>query len=679
MRRAKVRDLKPVEPIPAVRSIAEADDLADIKDADWQRACERFEMMRPLLETPDCTRVLMHAPAASVGRHPATLYRWIQQYRRTGRLSTLVPAQRGVRAGPHRLDSDVEAVLATTIDEVYLSPQKRSVSYTAHEVARRCRNAGLQAPDARTIRRRIKALSDKERLRGRQGGRAVRDKYAPIHGAFPDADWPLAVVPIDHTLVDLILVDDVSHRPVGRPWMTLALDVFSRMVAGFAVSFDPPGAMAVGLCLAQAILPKDTWLTQHHIATPWPVWGVMSTVHADNGKEFRGTMLRKACQAYGMHLHWRPVARPHFGGHIERLLGTLKHEIHNLPGSTFTNPQARGASNSDQHAGMTWSELERWRAITIVEISHQRRHREIGTTPLQKYEEGIFGSAEHSGRGLPDRLLDEARLRLDFMPYAERTVQPHGSTIDEIHYYDDMLRPWISATGPSDGRGKRKRKFIIRREPRDSSRVYCYDPELKQYFEIPYRHTAHPPISVWELREARCQLKDEGQKAVNEALLFDAYKRMLIIDEVHNILTGPVTTQRQFLNVLKYLGNDLPSPLVGLGTREALRAIQADPQLANRFEPAAVPRWQLHQEFQMLLASFERALPLRAVSRLADAPLARQLLAWSEGSLGELSAGLTTAAVSAVTSGVEGIDAQVLAAITWVPPSERRRQAERLV
>jgi hypothetical protein len=125
--------------------------------------------------------------------------------------------------------------------------------------------------------------------------------------------------------------------------------------------------------------------------------------------------------------------------------------------------------------------------------------------------------------------------------------------------------------------------------------------------------------------------------------------------------------------------SETPSPLVGLGTREALRALQADPQLANRFEPAALPRWQLNQEFQMLLASFERALPLRAASRLADALLARKWLAWSAGSLGELSALLTTAAVDAVTSGVERLDAQALAAITWGPLSERRRQAPRLV
>ncbi len=155
--------------------------------------------------------------------------------------------------------------------------------------------------------------------------------------------------------------------------------------------------------------------------------------------------------------------------------------------------------------------------------------------------------------------------------------------------------------------------------------------------------------------------------------------QMLIIDEVHNVLTGSVTKQRQFLNVLKYLGNDLQITLVGLGTKEALRAWQADPQLANRFEPAALPPWQLDQEFQMLLASFERALPLRQPSGLADEKLARKLLARSEGSLGELSVLRTSAAVYAVRSGTERIDEKVLAAIDWVPPSERRRRAERLI
>jgi putative transposase len=373
-------------------------------------------------------------------------------------------------------------------------------------------------------------LSEKEKLGRREGGQAVRDKYAPIRGTFPGADWPLAVIQIDHTPVDLILVDDVHRRPIGRPWVTLAIDVFSRMVAGFSVSFDPPGTLAVGLCLAHAILPKDTWLARHEITTPWPVWGVMDTVHADNAKEFRGGMLRKACEEYRIDLHWRPVGRPHFGGHIERLLGTFGQDIHTLPGTTFSSPVARGRYDSEQHAALTLSEFERWLSILIVEVYHQRLHSELGMTPLQKYEEGIFGTDQRPGRGLPERLLDETPLRLNLMPYVERTVQPYGIVIDEIQYYDEVLKPWINSLDACATRGKRKRKFLVRRDPRDISRVYFYDPELKQYFEIPYRNTAHPPISVWELREVRRKLKEEGRQSVNEDLIFDAYNRLRALE-----------------------------------------------------------------------------------------------------------------------------------------------------
>jgi putative transposase len=459
-RSCKVGDLRPDEPSPALPAPAEAVELVEITAHAWQCAHERFEIIRPLLDDPVCTRAKVHAQAAAAGRHPATLYRWLEQYRRSRRLSSLVPAQRGSRQGQSRLDPEVEAVLSTTIEEVYLSAQKPSVAYTATEIIRRCRNAGLPYPHASTVRRRVRALAAHETLRRREGGKAVRDTYAPIHGVFPDAAWPLAVIQIDHTRVDLMLVDDLHRRPVGRPWITVAIDVFSRMVTGFYVSFDPPGAMAVGLCLAHAILPKETWLAQHDIATPWPVWGVMEAVHADNAKEFRGAMLRKACQEYGISLHWRPVGRPHFGGHIERLLGTLNHAIHTLPGSTFANPQARGRYDAAQHAVMTLAEFERWLAITIVEVYHHRLHHELGTTPLQRYEDGIFGTHDRPGRGIPDRMLDATRLRLDFMPYEERTVQRHGIVLDEIPYYDDVLRPWINATDPEDATGKRKRKFI---------------------------------------------------------------------------------------------------------------------------------------------------------------------------------------------------------------------------
>jgi hypothetical protein len=118
---------------------------------------------------------------------------------------------------------------------------------------------------------------------------------------------------------------------------------------------------------------------------------------------------------------------------------------------------------------------------------------------------------------------------------------------------------------------------------------------------------------------------------------------------------------------------------VGLGTPEALRATQADPQLANGFTPVLLPRWRLGRDFLRLLASFEQALTLRQPSRLIEERLARTLLVLSEGNLGELSALLSAAAIYAVKTGTEQINEPVLAAIDWVPPSERRRQAERRV
>jgi putative transposase len=473
----------------------------------------------------------VEACARTANVNIVTVYRWLQRYQRSGQVIALLPSERSGGRGQSRLHPEVEAIIQATIEDVYLSKQKPSAQQTCVEVLRRCRNAGLAPPHPNTVRYRIRQLSPQKRLSQREGAKAAREKYAPLQGSFPGADWPLAVVQIDHTPVDLVLVDDVHRRPVGRPWITLAIDVYSRMVAGFYVSFDPPGAMSVGLCLAHAILPKETWLTKHEVTTSWPVWGVMHVVHADNGKEFHSRMLKRACENYDIDLQWRPVARPHYGGHIERLLGTFSQDIHALPGTTFSHPTARGTYDSDKTSALTLSEFERWLAIYIVEVYHQRLHSELVTTPIKRYEEGVFGTAEQPGRGLPDRLRDETRLRLDLMPYEERTVQPYGIVMDGIEYYDDVLRPWINAVEPSDSTGKRKRKFIVRRDPRDISVVYFFDPELKQYYAIPYRQMIHPAMSVWELREVRRKLKEEGHKAVNEGLIFRAYNRLRALQD----------------------------------------------------------------------------------------------------------------------------------------------------
>ncbi len=151
--------------------------------------------------------------------------------------------------------------------------------------------------------------------------------------------------------------------------------------------------------------------------------------------------------------------------------------------------------------------------------------------------------------------------------------------------------------------------------------------------------------------------------------------RLLVIDELHNLLSGTALQQRRLLNVLRWLGNELQIPLVGVGTPEALRAIRSDEQLVNRFEPFALSLWTDDDEYHRLLSTLEAVLPLRKPSHLADPAMARRILTAAEGVLGEIIAIVVRSAVVAVDSGTETISARMIERASFIRPSERRRVA----
>lgn len=151
--------------------------------------------------------------------------------------------------------------------------------------------------------------------------------------------------------------------------------------------------------------------------------------------------------------------------------------------------------------------------------------------------------------------------------------------------------------------------------------------------------------------------------------------RMFIIDELHNILSGTRAQQRRLLNLLRWLGNELQIPLVGVGTAEALHAIRSDDQLANRFEPVPLPLWTQDAEYLRLLRTMEALLPLHKPSGLASPALAGTILSRSEGVLGEIVGIIIRAAVEAISSGEEAISPRVIDRTGFISPSERRRVA----
>lgn len=150
--------------------------------------------------------------------------------------------------------------------------------------------------------------------------------------------------------------------------------------------------------------------------------------------------------------------------------------------------------------------------------------------------------------------------------------------------------------------------------------------------------------------------------------------QMLIIDEFHSLLTGTAVKQREVMNTIKLLCNELQIPIVGVGTREAVRVLHTDPQHASRFDVIGLPLWELNKDFQRLLAGFEKILPLKKPSKLHQPELAAKLHIISEGNIGNLHRLLVECATEAIKSGTEQIDKSIIESKSWLRPTRGIRE-----
>ena len=507
-------------------------DLESVPADDWEEAERRLRIIEPILAGRDgLTRARVAEIGKEVGVSGPTIYRWIQIYRGSGTLSSLLPHHPSGGRGTSRLRPEIELIAKQFIDEKYLTLQKPSIAHAAREIRRLCFNAGLTPlPAASTIYRLVDRLSNIERVTRREGTKVAREQYAVHQGSIPGADWPLAIVQMDHTQLPVMIVDDTHRLPFARPWITLAIDVNTRVVLGMFTALEEPSALSAGMCVSHAILPKEAWLARKGLRdVDWDFYGVMDTLHMDNAREFKGNMLRIAAKEYDIDLHLRPVKKPHYGAHIERLMGTVSEELKVLPGATFANPKQKGIYDAEANATMTFDELEDW-LIHLFHQYHIRVHSELGTSPLAMWKAGILGGKNGQlGRGLPERRTDVEKVRIDFMPFVERTIQDYGMVNDEVHYFHDVLRPWVNSKDPDHP--KEARKFRFRYDPRDVSRYYFFDPTSRRYYAIPYRDSSLPPLSLWELREARTKAKADGVPTNNEHAIFAIVNKQRQIED----------------------------------------------------------------------------------------------------------------------------------------------------
>ena len=208
-----------------------------------------------------------------------------------------------------------------------------------------------------------------------------------------------------------------------------------------------------------------------------------------------------------------------------------------------------------------------------------------------------------------------------------------------------------------DEEGQSVKPVVLAQAPPSADEKALYISILEQFW-APYR----PNAPVAQLRYQTIHM------------LRECATRMLIIDEIHSLLIGTAIKQREVMNALKLLCNELTIPIVGVGTEDALQVLHTDPQHASRFDVVRLPLWKPDQDFQGLLTGFEQVLPLRRPSNLAHPDIARLLHTISGGNLGDLHRLLVECAREAISSGTEQINREVVKRHQWIQPTRGIRR-----
>jgi len=467
-----------------------------------EREIQIADVLRPLGTSP-LTRDQALTASNLLNVHWTHVYRLRKRFLASPVVSSVAPRKTGRKPGP-RLDPDVELIVQTAL-HLWL-PRQRQLAHPlldlCKEIGRRCKAAGIKSPSRNTVAERWAVYREE------QAALLAKDPSAQKAPGNFNAESLLDIVQIDHTQSDAFVVDPWFRRSIGRPWLTLAIDIASRCVVGCYVGMERPNAGTVALLLSRIALPKAPWLKSLGVDAAWPMQGIPKIFHLDNAAEFKSKALRAGCSQYGIDLMYRPVGRPHFGGHIERLNRTLMQRLKGLPGATGNSVKGRKARRPEENAALTLVEFERWLAVEIALRYHHSEHRGLmGATPANAWQ--TLAEVQQPRQLVPGP--EEAwNWLVHFMPLTHRTVQGDGVTIFHIRYWHPIFTAW---------RVERK-KVLVRYHPEDLSRIFV-SINGRQYIEARYADLRRPAISLWEQR-AMCRILRGDKRPVSEASIFKA-------------------------------------------------------------------------------------------------------------------------------------------------------------
>ncbi len=414
----------------------------------------------------------------------STVYRWLKISERKANLGLLVPSihLRGARGS--KLHPIIEGWIADLSEKYYFQTPEAQISSAVvsirKEIADRISAStslrGETVPSRSTIFRRIEVSGGERRLEHEEGKRTARLTYKQVMQG-PDFLFPMARWEIDHTKIDINVVDNEGNSVLGRVWLTCIIDHKTRMIAGYILDARHPDSSTVLAALRYAMSPKTrAALDALGVVSDVPIFGECDELASDLGREIISAQVKRALRVLGIRLAMMPPRTPQSKGRIERFFGTLNTLLfHQLAGTTKSNPAAKGDRKPEVEARITFNELNRLIARTIFDVYHNKRHSALRCSPLQ-----MWNRMTEKYPVRPIKSAEELR-QATLMSYEAKATR-EGIRIEGIQYGSvevARLRSYAHAH-------VRKNPIVeVLLDPEDVSKIYLRDPKSGQAVEVP--------------------------------------------------------------------------------------------------------------------------------------------------------------------------------------------------
>lgn len=456
--------------------------LSELSEQEREEAMTRYEVIAPLLEQKKPPAAMWQEAAEKGSCSVKTVRRWCKRFAEYG-LAGLARKRRRDRNQRRTVPLELQRL----IEALYLEHGHRTIRNVHRLIKAYAEKSGLPVPSYTTVYDICCALPADVVTMAREGEAAWRDQFEPVlrfESSRPNECWQM-----DHCQLDVLVVDDTGEKILGRPWLTLALDTYSRAIAGYYLSLTPPSSLSICFALRRAILPK--------LSPLWPMCGIPDRLHIDRGRDFTSKHLAQVATDLQIQLAFATPYLPRAKGKVERIFDTFNMQIWcELPGYVGNSLQDRPEII---HPELTIGEVEAYLVAFIVNHYHHEVHSTTGEPPFSRWQQPDF---------IP-RLPGSAReLDLLLMCTEERVVQQTGIRFYHLDYWSYQLVDLIGE------------RVLVRFDPENIRELVVYhEGNFVCVVTTPYLHGVEINLADWRALQA------QRRRSVREVVT--AYERWL--------------------------------------------------------------------------------------------------------------------------------------------------------